>query len=1402
MKKFFSLVLLMACTITLVAQSNNNQDEVVKIDRWNQQAYREGEVIVKFKADGAVQMRKNVQGKFQTASISQVDALFAELGVEEVEALMPNVGARKAPRRMRAYNGTEVQDHDLSKLYLIRFSEQVAAPMSNAGKMRNVHQVVEQLQALNEVEFAEPNYIVYTLATNDIDVNADKYDKEPLYTQQWGPAAIGLPSIWNKPLISTKRPVIAIIDTGVDCEHPDLKDNLWVNEKEKNGVAGKDDDGNGIVDDIHGYDFVNQTGGMADFNGHGTHCAGIAAAVGHNGIGITGANPDALIMPITVMQSDGTGDVATIIKGIDYAAANGADVISMSLGGYGYSIAEEQALGKAYATAVIVAAAGNDFKCINQHMCPINKHNMNAPMFPAAFQFVLGVEAAADKQGNLASFSNFDEDGPTYSEYSSETQLYNYELRAPGQSVVSTFPKGQYRTMNGTSMACPLAAGAISRLLMHKEYDSWEVLFGDLIHTRTNGTGNIDMKAAYDITDADRKPTLSLVTYYLTDSLGDNDGRADAGETIAIFPVLRNEWGQAENIKVWMELAEVENDTIVEFLEQTVDFGIPLSSYAKNKSANPIRFVIDKNVVDGRRICMVLKATCDNMDGTLEQEVILTAENGVEIGGMITEDLTLYPGVHYIVTKLIAVPEGVTLTLKPGTVLKFKDNTGLSTAKGSHFIAQGTLDSMIVFTKADLALGTITSFIFAGDDTLQYCMFENLVPKTHLIRVEGTRAQFNLENSIIKETGASNTSYLLNTNSAATITIKGCNIYNNHYSYLVYAIQTEMRCNICNNNINKNNTYNNTTTRSSWASAGLSEQQVRRGGNNNNVFGNIHVPNNTVENFYSESSTPIVIDEPQYWGSNREDIIREGIWDMEKGTSFCYYDLSKRLTSPNPDAHGIVWKVVVNGYDAQDEFEMLPPLGVGKHKFEVYFNRPMDTSVAPTISMGVRSPYTQNAISEDGSWSADSTIYTAYLTITGKTASDGLNRIYVYGAEDDEHFEIPEENMRFNVQVAAAGSLSTGLMAEAGLGKVALTWQTDEEDFEDLLGYNIYRWTDDTIKWDRYWDSKLGAYVEAGWRIDTICVNQTVIDAQDNSFVDYDVVPGKTYYYYIKQLTTALTSYSLSNPVAATPLTAQKGDANGSMNVDVADVVTEVAYLTGANPQPFIFEAADVNADQVVNILDIVGTVNIIKNPAASSLGFSDDNTATYSIEDGILYVETPVVLGGVQFSFEAEAEISALEALNGFEQMTWSTAETFNFMAYSMSGKTIGVGKHALLYVGNAALEQIILSNADGQNIPAIKKTATDLSSVEAMQMRLPNPHPFTTQVNIPYVVGQSGKHEVRLVFTNVAGLTVDAYATTNTFGEYTYTWRPAGLPEGVYFVTLYVDGKKMQSSKLVKVN
>lgn len=168
---------------------------------------------------------------------------------------------------------------------------------------------------------------------------------------------------------------------------------------------------------------------------------------------------------------------------------------------------------------------------------------------------------------------------------------------------------------------------------------------------------------------------------------------------------------------------ELEDASLITFLDNDkVDFGKPLSSYAKSRSLNPIRFAVSKRCVDGRHIKLMLKASCDGMDGILEQPVTLIVENGIEIGGMITQNLTLYPDVHYIVTTSLAIPEGVTLTIKPGTILKFKDNTGISIANGGHILAHGTPDSLIIFTKADFSNGTFYG-VTGNEDTLRYCSF-------------------------------------------------------------------------------------------------------------------------------------------------------------------------------------------------------------------------------------------------------------------------------------------------------------------------------------------------------------------------------------------------------------------------------------------------------------------------------------------------------------------------------------------------------------------------------------------------------------------------------------------------------------------------------------------------------
>lgn len=1262
----FTVALTALMAIPAMAQDRNNEDEVVKVDaRFSAYNYREGELIVKFKDQSAAQIKAPRRTKFRTSGVNSIDATLRALGVSEVEELMPLSGHQPVKRLARSVNGQTVTAPAMNRVYLMRY---------NKAKVRNVEEAVAKLAKLKDVEYAEPNRIVYALGgaeamaaqSKALDEaqqqtaggeNRDVSFNDPLFSNQWGLQSMQIPLLWQEPFITNKRPVIAILDTGVDIDHPDLKANIWTNAKEAEGAEDYDDDGNGFNDDVHGWDFVNQTGRIGDWNGHGTHCAGIAAAVGGNGIGIVGANPDALIMPVTVMQSDGTGDVATIIKGIDYAVANGADIISMSFGSYGESKAEEQALGRAYQKAVLVAAAGNEGKCLN-HRHPEKAQNYPMPMYPASYTFVLGVQAM-NGEGNITDWSNYDDDGPTYSEWG-EDKLYNYELLAPGANIESTYPGGNYKSLNGTSMATPMVAGALSRLIQTKEYANKEYLFGDLINACSE-TGGLDIYKAFSIKDEDRKPELSFVTYEMDDNANiegstknDGDGRPDVGEVIDIYPTIRNSWGKAKNIKLSIELGENEDPSIVKFIKNEADFGSELSAYGKARSAEPLRIKINDKCADNRHIKLVIKGTCDDSDKVITQDILLTVENGVEIGGVIKEDMTLYPDVHYIVTKNLAVPEGVTLTIKPGTKMEFKD---------TYFVNNGTInatgkpDSLIVLEGLNKTEWNIGAEIDLSG--FEYTEVKN----SYLYRVDG-----DIRNNAIKN----NRIYSIDGN------CKSCNFYDNLFG--------DRNTNYVWGFLLNNNLINNASTYSYYASLDHIEMS--------NIW-------NTVKPAIDLGLKVFTPKMPNYFGSSIESIVRKNIWDVNNGFGTTEYDLSNMLTRPNAEAHGVVWKVVVNGYDAQDEFDMLPPLGVGKHKFEVYFNRPMRTSVTPMVAMGVRPPYTQIPIAEEGTWSADSTVYTTYLTITGKTGADGLNRIYVDGAKDNEGFEIPYENSRFNVNVQAAGSLSTGFMGEAGLGKVTLSWNDVQNSFDDFLGYNLYRYTD---------------------KGDTIKVNKQLLDNETLEYVDYDVVPGTTYCYQYKVITTDLKETAPSNVVAVTPMTSTLGDANGSGNVDVADVITTVNYASGQEPKPFIFEAADVNTDLQIDILDVVGIIRTILNPNtdASSMAMA---TATYTVENGIVYVDSPVDLAGVQIQIATEkgSQIKATDEMEGFEQASsWLSDNDFLFLAYSMSGKTLTVGKHAILNIGNAKIMDIRLSDAAGKNVEAKAGQETSVTRLGADVMNV----------------------------------------------------------------------------------
>ena len=1178
MKKSIKNVLLMAVALLfypphlLRAQvSNNNEDEVYKMADARRAAndFVPGEVLVKFKDAQAVAVRR-VNGRFKaTAKSSEVSQLLQEYGVDDMEQVLQGAQPRRQLRSAKAPGGGYIQERDLSQLYRLR--------MSQPDRTRTM-QLAQRLEEQAEVEFAEPNYKAYIMAEVDhgetIATNPDKNSQYPL---QWGIPEMKINELWTKPIVNGTRPVIAIIDTGVDTTHPDLAANC-----------------------VAGYDFVNETSEVRDNNMHGTHVAGIAAAC-DNGIGIIGANPRALIMPVAVMQSDGSGDIATIIRGIDFAAQNGATVINMSLGTYANSAALRQSLANAYQNCVLVAAAGNDGHSMYPLPHPLGHCLSCSPAFPAAYSFVLGVQATM-QGGERASFSNYDPDGPNYSEANDPygDEGLNYELKAPGVSILSTVPNGGYRQLNGTSMAAPLVAGAVSALKMVKEYESQEVLWGDLLHTS-------DFLAAYNVTD--RPAELEVLGLQFDDRQdlveGENnvssDGRIDAGETIKLYPVLRTTFGDASNIKLHLEVAEFEDASVVTITQNDVDFGYHLSAYGKNVSENPLVFKTKGNVADGRHIRLKLTATCDGVATPLEHDFTIIVDNVTKIGGTITKDMTLTADKNYLVSTNLAIMEGASLTIQPGTTVRFCDNTGISVADGGHLIAKGEPGNMITFTRGRADSG-ITSGLHIPNDTIEYAVIEDIVYYDKY-QDAALFQQSSFKNCIFRNNidyGArGGYPYLFGDATYIRTNIVDNGVGSGFANSWYY--QTKfVDCNIVGNYGDNLYSLGNATfgPYSDTQYCNIFDFEFTYSGqyDGNILWGNGETSPKT---FKSET--------PSYYGSGREDIVRQGIWDIQhENGNFGYLDLSNMPTRPYAEAHGIVWKVCVNGKDAQDEFEDMLPLGTGRHKFEVYYNRPMNKAVAPNIAFGVREPYTQNAVNEDGTWNEDGTIYTAYVTITNRTATDGLNRIYVYGGEDDEFFECPYEKTRFNVNIQAAGSMSTGFMAEGGSGCVCLSWNKSGADgIDDAMGYNIYRYTE-RVRYEEVLDefgNKIWDDETDDWQKreiierDTLRINPYVLDVDQESYVDMAVTPGETYYYYYKLQGTNMKEYGMSNVMSATPLDLLIGDVNGDNNVDVFDIVAVANYIMNTVSNGFNAKAADANSDGSVDVFDIVKIANIIMQP-------------------------------------------------------------------------------------------------------------------------------------------------------------------------------------------------------------
>ncbi|HUI89491.1 MAG TPA: S8 family serine peptidase [Anaerolineales bacterium] len=311
----------------------------------------------------------------------------------------------------------------------------------------DIKTALTQLRGSAGVEFVEPNYLVLA---SGLPADASQPD-DPLFTYQNYLQSIQVPQAWDA--LPTLQPVtVAVLDTGVNITHPDLVNSIWVNAAEAAGTPNVDDDNNGYVDDLHGWNFVDNNNNVNDDNGHGTHLAGIIAASINNAVGIAGIAPNARIMPVKVLDKSGYGSYADVAEGIIYATDRGARIIELGFSGTGSSNLMQNAINYALAhNVLIVAAAGNS--------------GHTTTYYPAAYTGVLAV-SALDNNKTLASFS---------------TSGNDVSLSAPGVGIISTGLGVTYPYMSGSSMASAEVAGVAALLAGGPTYADTSVLRSALL---------------------------------------------------------------------------------------------------------------------------------------------------------------------------------------------------------------------------------------------------------------------------------------------------------------------------------------------------------------------------------------------------------------------------------------------------------------------------------------------------------------------------------------------------------------------------------------------------------------------------------------------------------------------------------------------------------------------------------------------------------------------------------------------------------------------------------------------------------------------------------------------------------------------------------------------------------
>ena len=442
------------------------------------------------------------------------------------------------------YKGAVFKRIGKSSSYLIRFDD---------FDLNTVDEKIVSYSSSNVLKLAEADYVISLSNTpNDPSYN----ELYGLHNQgQTGGASdadIDAPEAWA---ISTgsKSITVGVIDTGIDYNHPDLASNIWINPNEIAG-NGIDDDGNGYIDDIHGWDFVNDDNDPMDDNSHGTHCAGTIGAVGNNGTGIVGVCWNVSLAGIKFLSGSGSGYTSDAIASVLYATSVNLDMTSNSWGGGGYSQALKDAIDDAASNNILfIAAAGNS-----------SVDNDSIPHYPSSYdsENVLAV-AATDHNDELAWFSCW---GAT-----------SVDLAAPGVNILSTVPGNGYSSYSGTSMATPHVAGAAVLKSLAPNLTSEQII--DQLMQSADELSSLDglmvSGARLNVNKAlvmSNGAFLTTIEKNLSDSNGDNI--FSPGETASVQLTLANIGSESAN---GVNATLISNTPSVNVLNENINVGNILS---------------------------------------------------------------------------------------------------------------------------------------------------------------------------------------------------------------------------------------------------------------------------------------------------------------------------------------------------------------------------------------------------------------------------------------------------------------------------------------------------------------------------------------------------------------------------------------------------------------------------------------------------------------------------------------------------------------------------------------------------------------------------------------------------------------------------------------------------------